>query len=156
MSGSGDSLGFSAVLAGSKVNVTVAIPTYKRPDTLNRLLVVVRQQAIDLDELTGGRTQIFVADNDPHGSARSVVEKYPGIYYESVLTPGIAAVRAASVLAATGDVLQFIDDDEEPEVDWLSTMVGCWLELGRPTALAGSVVAKFATPPSAWVAAGGF
>ena len=156
MSGSGDSTRSAATLAGSKVRVTVAIPTYKRPVTLDRLIVIVRQQAIDLDEVTGGSTKILVADNDPHGSARSVVENYSGIHYLSVLEPGIAAVRSACLVAATGDVLQFIDDDEEPEPNWLSTMVGCWVELGRPTALAGSVVAKFYTPPSEWVAAGRF
>ena len=156
MSEPGHLFGSPSVLAGSKVSVTVAIPTYRRPDTLNRLLVVVQRQATDLDALTGGGTHILVADNDPLGSTRSVVENHPGVRYEPVLTPGIAAVRSACLIAATGDVLQFIDDDEQPETDWLSTMVGCWLELGRPTALAGSVLAKFDTPPSPWIAAGGF
>jgi GT2 family glycosyltransferase len=116
----------------------------------------VQGQATNLAELTGGVTQVLVADNDPRGSARVVVEDYPDVRYEPVLTPGIAAVRSACLVAATGDVLQFIDDDEEPERDWLSTMVGCWIALGRPTALAGSVLAKFDSPPSAWITAGRF
>ena len=143
-------------LAGSCVSVTVAIPTFKRPDMLNRLLFDVRRQATDLEELTGGLIQILVADNDPNGSARSVVANHPEVRYLPVMRPGIAAVRAACLAASTGDVLQFIDDDEEPQNDWLVTMVGCWLEFRKPTAVAGSVLTKFNTPPSPWITAGRF
>ena len=146
----------SGAIEGSKVSVTVAIPTYRRPETLNRLLGEVRSQAVALDGLTAGTTRILVADNDPEGSARPVVDCHPDVQYEPVMTPGIAAVRAACLAAATGEVLQFIDDDEEPEPDWLLTMITCWLKLGRPSALAGSVLTKFDTPPSSWIAAGRF
>lgn len=146
----------ATVLLGSKLNVTIAIPTYKRPDMLNRLLLEVRRQANHLQQMTGGSTQILIADNDPGGSARSVVANHPEVQYEPVPTPGIAAVRASCLAVATGDVLQFIDDDEEPQGDWLMTMVGTWLELGRPTAMAGSVFTKFDTPPTPWITAGRF
>ncbi|MGO1488736.1 MAG: glycosyltransferase family 2 protein [Arachnia sp.] len=136
--------------------MTVAIPTFRRPVTLDRLLENVGRQAATLDDVTGGRTEILVVDNDPEGSARVVVESRPGVRYKQIFTPGIAAVRSACLAAATGDILQFIDDDEQPESNWLMTMVNSWLDLGKPTALAGSVLTKFDTPPSPWVAAGGF
>ncbi len=35
-------------------------------------------------------------------------------------------------------------------------MVGCWLEVGTPTAITGSVLPKFDSQPSPWIAAGRF
>ncbi|MFT3888305.1 MAG: glycosyltransferase [Arachnia sp.] len=143
-------------LSGSRVAVTVAIPTYKRPELLDRLLTEVEHQAEVLAGLTQGSVDILVADNDPEGSAQATVAQHPGVTYLPVSTPGIAAVRSACLGAARGDVIQFIDDDEQPEKDWLVTMVSAWHETGRPAALAGSVVARFDTPPSDWIDAGQF
>lgn len=148
--------GVVGVLHDSRLAVTVAIPTYKRPELLSRLLTEVQKQAEHMSSLTSGSVSILVADNDPDRSARSVVEHYVGVDYLPVPTPGIAAVRSACLNAASGRVLQFIDDDEQPESDWLVTMVAGWLKTGKPAALAGSVVARFDSPPSDWVTAGRF
>lgn len=150
------SLEVAKSLLHSKLSVTVAIPTFKRPELLDRLLVEIARQADHLASLTDGPVGILVADNDPEGSARPVVERHPGVEYVAVPTPGIAAVRAACLRAARCDVLQFIDDDEQPESDWLVTMVGCWADHGRPAALAGSVVPRFDSPASDWITAGRF
>jgi len=145
-----------SLLAGSRLAVTVAIPTYRRPGMLASLLGEVRRQATALDLVTGGRTVLLVADNDPDAGARPVVGEHPGVQYLHVPQPGIAAVRDACLREAPGVVLQFIDDDELPAPDWLETMVGCWLTLDRPDALAGSVLPRFDSTPSPWVQAGGF
>lgn len=136
--------------------VAVGVLTYRRPDLLLRLLPQLLDQLAALpDDMSG---QILVVDNDPECSAAIVARQFGStIRYISEPTPGIAAARQRCLSeAAEFDLLQFIDDDEEPADDWLSQMIGAWQEFGRPAAVAGRVVARYAGTPSPWIEAGGF
>jgi len=65
-----------------------------------------------------------VVDNDTPQSARSVVESWEKrlsvpIAYGVESRQNIAVARNASVAMATGGLVAFIDDGEEPSTDWL-------------------------------------
>ena len=135
----------------------VGILTYRRPALLATLLPQVLEQVEALHAWTRGPTGVLVVDNDPAGSARGVCAAHPDVRYVLEPAPGIAAGRHRALDESAGwDLLQFIDDDEEPAPDWLLTMVQTWSEHDRPAVVAGSVRTRYLTPPSPWIVAGQF
>jgi GT2 family glycosyltransferase len=144
-------------LDGGPLRVQVGILTYRRPALLETLLPQVLTQVEELRAWTGGPSGVLVVDNDPEGSARQVCEAHPGVRYVLEPTPGIPAGRHRALEeSADWDLLQFIDDDEEPAPAWLVTMVRAWAENDRPTVVAGSVRTRYLDPPSPWIVAGRF
>lgn len=116
------------------VRVAVAVPTYRRPDHLARLLPVLVEQCLGLT------ARILVVDNDPSGGAEDVVRPWShAVSYLHEPAPGIAAARNRALDAAAGDdVLVFIDDDELPGPGWPAELVRRWVEW-RCTAVAAPV-----------------
>ena len=100
------------------------MPTVRRPDGL---AVAVRsllaQQGVDPAGL-----ELIVADNDPAGSAGTFVAEaaaaapFP-IRYVHMAEPGVANARNAAVAAASGELIAFLDDDEEAPPGWLAAML---------------------------------
>lgn len=139
----------------TRLNLAIGVLTFRRPELLAVLLDELGQVIGDSSDLVV--VSIIVVDNDPDASARSLAETRPGVRYVVEPTPGIAAARQRCLTEAAGfDLLQFIDDDELPEPGWLDHMVQTWLGYGRPAAVAGSVLPKYAEPPDSWLLAGGF
>ena len=137
-------------------HVTVCICTYRRPHMLERLLARLQDLVTD-NAFTYG---VVVADNDPFGSAREVVERAavasPGtIVYTAEPLPNIARARNAALRHATGSFVAFIDDDEFPESRWLYTLVQTCRAFGSAGVL-GPVRPHFDHPPPRWVLDGGF
>ena len=115
------------------------------------------EQVEALRAWTGGPAGVLVVDNDPEGSAREVCAAHADVRYVLEPTPGIPAGRHRALdESADCDLLQFIDDDEEPAPAWLVTMVRAWSDHGRPAVVAGSVRTRYLTPPSPWIVAGRF
>jgi len=142
-------------LAGEK-HISVCICTYRRPQSLLRLLTELTAQA------TGGRFtySVVVADNDHSESARAVVSEFAAaapipICYCVEPQQNIALARNKAVENATGDFVAFIDDDEEPAPDWLIRLVQAIETSGADGAL-GPVVPRFRTPPPDWIVRGRF
>ena len=106
--------------------VAICVPTFKRPIGLSRLLDSLRMMNID-----GISVHLIVADNDPEGSARSIVQDhasvapYPVTYIvESVR--GLTSVRNRLVAEARSHgvtFIAFVDDDETVDEQWLTTLV---------------------------------
>lgn len=131
--------------------VVVAVLTFRRPEVLTGLLPELARQA----RLQHPSARIVVVDNDPAASARDAVAALgvPEATYVHEPRPGIAAGRNAALAAAgDADVLVFIDDDETPEADWLSAMLGAYGRLGG-AAVAGPVLRVHETTPAPWVRA---
>lgn len=138
------------------MHITVCICTYKRPSLLRKLLVELGRQRTE-DKFT---VSVVVADNDREGSARSVVEEMTSqlpfaIEYCVEQEQNIALVRNRAVAAAQGDFLAFIDDDEFPQDDWLST---AWQACNRFKAagVLAPVRPHFEHTPPAWLVRGKF
>ena len=136
--------------------VTVAVPTFRRPEDLRALVPLLLGQAAEVADRWA--VEILVVDNDPEGSAANTVAALavPGLRYVHEPTPGIAAVRNRALDEAAGSrLLAMIDDDERPEPGWLKHLLATW-EGHRPAAVAGRVVAAYDGDLDPWVAAGDF
>ena len=123
---------------------------------LGRLLgELVRQE-------TAGRFtfSIVVADNDPRGSAQSVVEEFSRtaslkVVYCHEPEMNMAKVRNKALEQAEGDHIACIDDDELPDTGWLRNLLAT-CEASGADAVLGPVGAYFEHEPPRWVVDGGF
>jgi cellulose synthase/poly-beta-1,6-N-acetylglucosamine synthase-like glycosyltransferase len=143
------------VETSSKPLISVCVCTYRRPSQLEKLL-----QCLDRQN-TGGLFDfsIVVMDNDARQSARSVVECWAErlripIVYAVEPRQNIALARNASVAMATGELLAFVDDDEEPSTDWLRALYNVLVEYRRDGVL-GPVVPTFEKDAPLWAVKGG-
>ena len=138
--------------------VAVCVATYKRPESLGRLLTALLLQIADLPD--GFEAGVVVVDNDPSGSAGGVVRGFQVsrdvVDYVVEADPGIAAARNAAVRRCLDrDALVFIDDDESPRPGWLVELLRIQRLFDAPV-VAGPVVARYDAVPPRWVEASGF
>jgi succinoglycan biosynthesis protein ExoM len=130
------------------VEVIVAIPTFRRPQSLTRLLNALAKLE------TKARVTILVADNDAerHGGfdvcAALKDYRWP---LDCFIAPdrGIAQVRNALVehaLKHPCDFIAMLDDDEWPQPQWLDAFLTVQAETGAD-ALHGDILRDFETQP---------
>lgn len=138
-------------------STTIAVLTYQRPDDLRDVLPLLTSQVLAVDPQVN-RVDILIIDNDPSGSAAAVVDALDlaAVRYVCEPTPGIAAARNRA-LDESGDAqaLIFIDDDERPRPDWLSSLLAAHQRYGQ-AAVAGPVRSEFRGDLDPWIVAGGF
>lgn len=134
--------------------ITICVCTYQRPKQLGQLLERLDQQA------TKGlfKFSIVVVDNDARQSARSIVDSWAErlripIIYRVEPRQNIALARNASVGMATGELVAFIDDDEEPSGDWLRKLYEVLVHYAADGVL-GPVVPKFEEGAPDWAVKG--
>jgi len=142
-------------VAPQRPPISVCVCTYKRPRQLMKLLRCLDGQATNgLFEFS-----IVVVDNDAKESARRVVELFVQesnipVRYGVEPQQNIALARNASVHMATGELLAFVDDDEEPLADWLRKLYEVLSEY-RADGVIGSVVPRFEESAPRWAVRGG-
>lgn len=109
------------------VKVTVAICTFRRPDSLSKLLSDISGQRFL--RVKGVELSILVVDNDDQCSARDVVTnagafiKYP-VRYVSQPVKGLSTVRNTALECCEGaDFVAFVDDDEHVIDTWLEELL---------------------------------
>jgi succinoglycan biosynthesis protein ExoM len=107
--------------SGASTRVLIAIPTFRRPVLLSRLLRGIGEIFTPHD----CAVEVFVMDNDSAPSSRDLVERtaegfpFP-LSYAHVTEPGLSSVRNFGLQHARGfDFLAMIDDDEVPQPQWL-------------------------------------
>ena len=137
------------------VEVIVAIPTFRRPLWLTRLL-----RALEALQ-TGALVRVIVADNDAqdHRGADVCDELRRAGYrwdLRAIVVPkrGISQARNALIEEAfrvcdNAFFLAMLDDDEWPQVDWLENLLKVQRETGADI-VQGPVLCQFAHGPSAW------
>jgi glycosyltransferase involved in cell wall biosynthesis len=108
---------------GFPVKVSVIICTYNRAKTLGGAVESVAVQSLP-DSLAW---EIVVVDNNSPDQTRQVVEdlqrQYPErIRYVLERKQGISHARNAGIMAAEGEILAFLDDDETAGPDWLQNL----------------------------------
>lgn len=137
-------------------HITVCICTYRRDALLTRLLDALTRVSSD-----GLFTMsVVVADNDEAQSAKATVERfapqanYP-IKYCTEPRKNIALVRNLAVASAEGDYIAFIDDDEFPEPQWLTSAFTTCKKFNVQGVL-GPVEPHFEHEPPSWLRRGGF
>ena len=105
-------------------SVSIAIATQRRPEGLARAIrSTFRQEGVELAKL-----ELVVVDNDAVPSAKPLVDAlaveapFP-LRYAHEPASGVANARNAALAAASGDLIAFIDDDEEAAPGWLAALV---------------------------------
>ncbi|GAA2048154.1 glycosyltransferase family 2 protein [Leifsonia soli] len=142
-------------MTDQRLPVTIAVPTFHRPEELRVLLPLLKAQAEDLDAAGATRTDVLVVDNDAGASGRAAAEE-AGVRYVVEPQPGIAAARNRALDESAGSrLLAFIDDDEHPHAGWLRELVRVW-RISEPALVSGRVVAEFERPPGRWIEEGRF
>lgn len=138
-----------------RVLISVCVCTYKRPRQLRQLLHSIERQA------TTGLFDfsIVVVDNDANKSARNVIEMWRersniSILYGVEPQQNIALARNACVAMANGELVAFVDDDEEPSTDWLSRLYEALTEYAADGVI-GPVLPRFGENAPSWAVKGG-
>lgn len=133
----------------ARFEVSVVIPTFRRPGSLARALASCERQ------IGAPRFEVVVVDNCPQGSARAVVAQCAfgspvPIRYEHEPVAGVAAARNRGVAAARAPLIAFLDDDEEAGEHWLEQLVATCAE-HNADAVFGAVIAEIdgTAPPDA-------
>jgi glycosyltransferase involved in cell wall biosynthesis len=112
-------------------SITVCIPTYKRPEMLNQLILSIIKSNIDKTLI--GNLNVIVVDNDADKSAESTINSLKAKYqselqvnYFSYPVKGLSNVRNELLkhgLELNPDFLVFVDDDEYVTPEWLNELV---------------------------------
>lgn len=141
--------------SGGTVALTIGIPTYRRPELLDALLSTLPTRIAECAGL-GVDIDVLVVDNDPSASARDVATRTDiPIRYVVEKTAGIAAARNRILdECAERDLVAFIDDDEIPRENWLSSLISVWREHGAD-AVMGRVISVFDDDVDPWLLASG-
>jgi len=119
--------------------VSVVVPTYKRPELLERCLKALIAQSFPADAF-----EIVVADDGPDEATRRLVREWalrtcgaPEIRYVTAsITQGPAGARNRGWEAADSPIIAFTDDDAVPEPGWL--VEGYQVILASPKYLAAT------------------
>jgi O-antigen biosynthesis protein len=97
--------------------ISVVICTRDRPDQLEACL-----RGLDRQEYP--QFEVVVVDNAPAtGAIRALVEARPRgatVRYVREPRPGLSWARNTGIAAASGQIIAFLDDDEEPDRLWLA------------------------------------
>lgn len=102
------------------VDVSVVLPTFHRPDLLDRCL-----RALLAQTLPPGCFEIIVADDGHDDRTREQVQALAAVtpvrlrYLRPAAGRGPAVARNAGWRAARGHWVAFTDDDTRPDADWL-------------------------------------
>jgi glycosyltransferase involved in cell wall biosynthesis len=106
------------------MRASVVVPTYRRPDLLDRCLTALAAQDFDATAC-----EVVVADDAASDATRRQVEGWAGRiptplrYIPVTATRGPAGARNAGWRAARGEVIAFTDDDCIPDPGWLTAGV---------------------------------
>lgn len=104
--------------------VSIAIPTQRRPQGLaTAARSTFRQTGVDL-----ARLELVIVDNDAVPSAQATATALAAeapfpVRYVHEPAPGVANARNAAMAAARGELIAFIDDDEEAAPGWLAALI---------------------------------
>ncbi len=114
----------AATLGGLRLTVSIAIPTQRRPRGLaTAVRSAFRQTGVDLAAL-----ELVIVDNDQVPSAEPIARQlategpFP-VRYVHEPAAGVANARNAALAAASGDLIAFLDDDEEAAPGWLAALL---------------------------------
>ena len=111
--------------------ISLAIPTQRRPEGLAKAArSAFRQTGVD-----PARLELVIVDNDTvpsaEATARALAAEAPfPVRYAHEPRPGVANARNAALAAARGELIVFLDDDEEAAPGWLEALVETQVRYG--------------------------
>src|SRR6185437_812253 len=143
--------------SAAMTSVVIAVPSFRRPQGLTRLLSALAELKTD------ARVSVLVADNDVEDREASAVcldlresgYRWP---LDCILAKerGIAQARNALVehvlVQSDSQFIAMLDDDEWPDPGWLDAFLSVQRVTGAD-ALHGAVLREFESAPSRWATA---
>lgn len=140
----------------SERTLAICIATYRRPTLVRRLLKALAH----CQSPEGFSVQVRVIDNAPTPDGRMFAGGIPirvGWQYELRHEPvqGIARARNAAVDIGPAHYFVFIDDDEQPQADWLVRLVNA-ADRTQADGIVGAVHGRCPPGAPAWMIRGGF
>ncbi len=138
----------------NQVKLDVVVPTYNRSRLLQRTLLSLLHAPIpsDLD------LNIVIADNNSKDDTEQVVAEIAAqaerrISYIQVKRQGLSSARNGGIAAGDGDLIGFIDDDEEIHEDWFHVVAR---EFADPETqfIGGPYLGNWAAPAPPWLPPG--
>lgn len=115
------------------LKISVVVPTYRRPDLLERCLAALLAQ-----DLPPEAYEIIVADDGPSSDTAELVSRMtrvqgPALLYVPVTaTQGPAGARNAGWHTARADLIAFTDDDTQADPGWLSAGLRAFAHAAGP------------------------
>ena len=111
-------------MVSAAVDLSIIIPTFRRPDALRSCMSSCLAQT----GLDGLDYELVIVDNCPQQSARDIVASIARaesqrIIYVHESRPGVAHARNCGVATASAPLIAFIDDDEFAEPNWMAQLV---------------------------------
>ena len=113
-------------LNAQKLEISMVIPSYKRPDLLELLLDSLLKQTIP-----PGAFEVIVIDNAPEGDARvsrlceSLKYTPLALTYAHHPPPGTSQARNSGISLARAPLIGFADDDNVLPDDWIEKAIEC-------------------------------
>jgi succinoglycan biosynthesis protein ExoM len=107
------------------LHVSICVCTHSRSQSLTRLLVAL--QDIDLSGYNPASVELIVIDNNPNPETAAICQRASmrlpiALHYVQEPEAGITHARNCGVTSALereADFIAFIDDDDQPQSDWL-------------------------------------
>lgn len=133
-------------------NITAAICTYNRYDTLPKAIVSLTHQSLPDDQF-----EIIVVDNSPdHERSREISEDFdeiPNLKWIIEKTPGLSNARNVATANASAPLIAFMDDDAIAFPSWLDKLAGAFAQFGEHARMAGGRVDPlWGAPRPDWLA----
>jgi GT2 family glycosyltransferase len=131
------------------MRVSVVIPTYRRPDLLQRCL-----SALDAQDFAADEFEIVVADDaasaetEAQTRAFALQARSKVRYLRVTEKHGPAAARNAGWRAACGGIIAFTDDDCQPDARWLAEAIKVLEAQPDVSAVAGRTVVPLPAVPT--------
>ena len=108
--------------------VTAVIPTYRRAEVVARAVSSALRQ-------TTAPLEVIVVDDEPSGAAERAVASFTGDrvrYIAHDRNRGLSAARNTAISSARGDLIAFLDDDDEWTPDKLEQQLDLFVRTPRP------------------------
>jgi glycosyltransferase involved in cell wall biosynthesis len=131
--------------------ISIIIPTLNRASTLELAI-----KSFCLQNLSPDQFEIIVVDNGSNDNTKDIIEaaisKFPShkIRYIYEPEPGLLSGRHRGALEAKGEILIFVDDDIEADVNWLKAIKESFDD---PTVqmVGGRNLPKYEVEPPQWL-----
>jgi GT2 family glycosyltransferase len=106
--------------------ISVLVPSWHRPDALQRCLRALAAQSVAPDEVIVG------VRGDDEETGRCIAALAPSfpvpLRRAATAEPGVIAAMSAALAAANGDLIALTDDDAEPRPDWTARLAACFAD----------------------------
>ncbi len=135
------------------MKLDVIVATYNRHQLLGRAL----QSLLRAEVPPGHEVRVIVVDNNSADSTRQIVDEY-SVKFGGRLTylfearQGKSAALNTAIAAAKGDLVGFVDDDEEIDAAWYSTVFDAFADPALDF-IGGPYLPRWETPPPDWLPA---